>query len=166
MMTLTCEGSGKAKVEEVAVAGALVGVAGPALASPSSLKIWLAARIFRGMRCVVLRWDDRRDGGGAGVSDTGCIGRAASKFCRASATTSEGESTPINQWVKRAAYSRRSGATRTFCPHGCHLLHSLREPFAARQARKSWLAAFQSASIAVGDMVGKQTSADQRLILP
>ena len=89
MITLTCEGSGRAKVEELAVAGALVGVAGPALASPSSLKIWLAARIFRGMRCVVLRWDGRRDGGGAGVSDTGWIGRAASKFCRASATTSE-----------------------------------------------------------------------------
>ena len=86
MMTLT---SGTAKVDESAVAGALVGVSGPMLASPSSLKIWLAARIFRGMRCVVLRWDGRRDGGGAGVSDTGWIGRAASKFWRASATTSE-----------------------------------------------------------------------------
>lgn len=88
-MTLTCEGSGTAKVEEFAVAGALPGVSGPILASPSSLKIWLAARIFRGMRWVVLRWDGRREGGGAGVRDTGWIGRAASKFCRASATTSE-----------------------------------------------------------------------------
>ena len=68
MITLTCEGSGTAKVEELAVAGALVGVSELA---PSSLKIWLAARIFRGMRCVVLRWDGRREGGGAGVSDTG-----------------------------------------------------------------------------------------------
>ena len=71
MITLTCEGSGTAKVEELAVAGALVGVSELVLASPSSLKIWLAARIFRGMRCVVLRWDGRREGGGAGVSDTG-----------------------------------------------------------------------------------------------
>jgi hypothetical protein len=71
MMMLTCEGSGTVKIEESAVAGALVGVSGPMLASPSSLKIWLAARIFLGKRCDVLRWDGRRDGGGAGVSDTG-----------------------------------------------------------------------------------------------
>lgn len=90
MITLTWEGSVIAKLDELAVAGALVGVSGPMLASPSSLKIWLAARIFRGMRCVVLRWDTRREGGGAGVSDMGWIGRAASKFCRASETTSEG----------------------------------------------------------------------------
>ena len=70
-ITLTCEGSGTVKAEELAVAGALLGVARPLLASPSSLKIWLAARIFLGRRCVVLRWDGRRDGGGAGVRDTG-----------------------------------------------------------------------------------------------
>lgn len=165
-ITLTWEGSGKAKHEELAVAGALVGVAGPALASPSSLKIWLAARIFRGIRCDVLRWDDRRDGGGAGVSDTGWIGRAASKFCRASATTSEGESMPIEQGMKGTAYSRHSGATWTFCPHCYHLLLSLHEPFGARQAKKSWLPVFQSASITLGDRIDEQTSTDQRLILP
>jgi len=39
MIILTCEGSGIAKVEELAVAGALVSVSGQTLASPSSLKI-------------------------------------------------------------------------------------------------------------------------------
>ena len=140
MITLTCEGSGRAKVEELAVAGALVGVAGPALASPSSLKIWLAARIFRGMRCVVLRWDGLRDGGGAGVSETGWIGRAASKFCRASATTSERRVSSTRENSGRSSpHSQRSGATVTFYPCGCHPRLSQHEPSVARRARKSWL---------------------------
>jgi len=65
MMTQICEGSRISKAEELAVAGALVGVTGPTLASPSSLNIWLVARIFRDKRCVVLHWEYRRDGGGA-----------------------------------------------------------------------------------------------------
>jgi len=46
MIMLICEGSGTAEVEELAVAGALVDVSEPTLASPSSLKIWLATRTF------------------------------------------------------------------------------------------------------------------------
>jgi len=95
MMAPACEDSGVVKVKELAVAGAPVGMSGPTLASPSSLKIWLAARTFRGMLCVVLRPDGRRDGGGAGTGGTSWIGRAASKFCRASATTFERDSAPI-----------------------------------------------------------------------
>jgi len=46
---------------------------------------------FRGTRYVVLHSDGWRDGGGAGVSDTGWIGRAVQQSCCVLATTSEEE---------------------------------------------------------------------------